>query len=112
MKFLFHEMEDTVLKNYYEGEGQLVTKLINDGKTKIIKGKLAPGCTVGRHTHVTNCEVIFIISGKARMLYDDTEESLLPGDCFYCPQGHSHSFINEGVEDVLFYAVIPEHNVG
>ena len=43
------------------------------------------------------------------MLIDDTEEILRPGVCHYCPQGHSHSFINEGDQDLVFYAVVPEH---
>ena len=41
----------------------------------------------------------------------DTEEILRPGDCHYCPQGHSHSFINESDADLIFLGVVPEHNL-
>ena len=112
MKIEFNAMEDTVLKNFNGGEGQLVTKMFNDGKCKIMRGLLAPGCTVGMHAHSPNCEVVFMTAGNAKMLYDDTVEYLAPGDCFYCPQGHSHSFINESDTDVVFYAVVPQHDLG
>jgi mannose-6-phosphate isomerase-like protein (cupin superfamily) len=30
------------------------------------------------------------------------------GQCHFCPKGHSHSLINEGPEDLVFYATVPE----
>ena len=109
MKILFNEMNDTVLEHFNGGEGQFVAKMFHDGKCKILRGLLAPGCSIGMHTHATSSEVIFILSGVGKMLIDDTEEILRPGVCHYCPQGHSHSFINEGGSDLVFYAVVPEH---
>ena len=61
------------------------------------------------HTHKTNSEVIYVLSGTGKMLMDDTVEILSAGDCHYCPQGHSHSFINESEEDLVFLGVVPEH---
>ena len=43
------------------------------------------------------------------MEYEDTKEKLYPGDCHYCPQGATHSLSNEGTEDLIFFAVVPEH---
>ena len=73
------------------------------------QGKLEPGSSIGMHTHETNSEMIFILSGTATILYDDITEEILPGQCHYCPMGHAHSMRNEGSEDLIFYAVIPEH---
>lgn len=112
MKILFDSMEDTVLEHFNGGEGRLVAKMINDGKCKILRGLLAPGCTVGMHTHKANSEVIYVLSGVGTMYYDEEKETLNPGDCHYCPEGHSHSFCNEGDEDLIFFAVVPEHHVG
>ena len=109
MKILFDQMNDTVLEHFNGGEGQFVAKMFNDGKCKILRGLLAPGCSIGMHTHATSSEIIFVLSGEGKMLVDDTEELLRPGDCHYCPQGHSHSFINEAAGDLVFYAVVPEH---
>lgn len=35
-------------------------------------------------------------------------ETVSAGGCHYCPKGHSHSMINKGEEDIIFFAVIPE----
>ena len=40
---------------------------------------------------------------------DGSVEKLSAGDCHYCPRGSSHSFANEGSEDLVFRAVVPEH---
>ena len=111
MKILFDEMNDTVLEQFNGGEGRFVAKMFNDGKCKILHGLLKPGCSIGMHTHKSNSEAIYVLSGIGTMLFDDTREILTAGDCHYCPQGHSHSFINEGTEDLVFFAVVPEHNL-
>ncbi len=35
-------------------------------------------------------------------------ETVTAGGCHYCPKGHSHSLVNNGTEDVVFFAVVPE----
>ena len=111
MKILFDSMEDTVNVKMRGGEGNFVTKLFKDEKCKILRGLLAPGCSIGMHTHETDSEVIYVLSGTGTMLFDDGKETLTAGDCHYCPQGHSHSFINESQEDLIFFAVVPVHGV-
>ena len=54
--------------------------------------------------------MIFVISGRGKMYIDDTVEELSAGDCHYCPPGSSHSFVNDGDEDLVFRAVVPTHN--
>jgi quercetin dioxygenase-like cupin family protein len=109
MKLCFQDMPDSVLPKFKGGEGQLVAKMITDSHNKILRGLLAPGCTVGLHTHDTSSEIIYILSGTGKALYDGTYEELAPGDCHYCPKGHAHSLINDGTEDLVFFAVVPEH---
>ena len=105
----FDTMPDTVLDRFNGGDGSFVAKMFYDGKCKILRGLLRPGCSIGMHTHAANSEAIYVLSGVGTMLFDDTVETLRPGDCHYCPQGHSHSFRNEGSEDLVFFAVVPEH---
>ena len=76
MKILFDSMEDTVLEHFNGGEGKFVAKMFNDGTCKILRGLLAPGCSIGMHTHKTNSEAIYVLSGTGKMLFDDTEEIL------------------------------------
>ena len=41
--------------------------------------------------------------------YDDGCEPLTVGSCHYCPKGHSHSLINDGDQDLIFFAIVPQH---
>ena len=83
---------------------------------KIILGRLEPGATIGLHTHETNSEAIYIISGTADFIYDpdaaadkpEISETVSAGGCHYCPKGHTHSMVNNSDEDIVFFAVIPE----
>ena len=42
------------------------------------------------------------------MLDDDELLPLEAGQCHYCPQGHSHSLINDSTEELVFFAVVPK----
>ena len=108
MKIMFDQMNDTVLEHFNGGEGQFVAKMFNDGKCKILRGLLKPGCSIGMHTHATSSEVIYVLSGEGKMHMGDEVETLTAGDCHYCPLGQSHSFVNESQEDLVFFAVVPE----
>lgn len=38
----------------------------------------------------------------------ETSRPVGPGDCLYCPKGHTHSLRNTSAEgDLVFYAVVP-----
>ena len=111
MKILFNEMNDTVLEHFQGGDGQFVAKMFNDGTNKILRGTLAPGCSIGMHTHNGTSEVIYVLSGTGTMyLGVGGKETLTAGDCHYCPEGTGHSFVNESDADVTFFAVVPVHN--
>lgn len=70
--------------------------------------ELPSGSSIGYHKHEGNCEMIFILEGEGKVLFDDKEFSVKPGEVLYCPEGHSHSLINNGTEDLVFYAVVPK----
>ena len=105
----FNNIELTLQPRFKGGEGVTKSHIFNDGMNKIMRGCLDPGCTIGYHTHDTSSEIIYILSGEARVLYDDGEERLAPGQCHYCPKHHSHSLINASPDQPLIYiAVVPE----
>ena len=58
-----------------------------DGRNKIMRGRLVSGATIGGHTHDTSSEIIFVLSGTGRVLYDGGEETVTAGQCHYCPKG-------------------------
>ncbi len=109
MKLQFDKMEMTVLNKFKGGEGDTKARMLFDGMNKIMRGCLPVGASIGLHTHETSSEIIYILSGDARCIYDDTVEYLKAGECHYCPKGHAHSLINNSdVEELVFFAVVPE----
>ena len=95
----FENIELSVQPHFKGGEGVTKSRMFFDGVNKIMRGMLEPGCTIGYHCHETSSEMIYILSGEARCLYDD-------GDC---PKGHSHSLINASeTETLVYFAVVPE----
>lgn len=107
----FDAMEETAHQHFKGGEGTFFNKVFQDENNKIMNGRLAPGSSIGLHTHEGNSEIIFILSGKGKVLHDGAYEPLSAGSCHYCPMGHSHSLINDGDEDLVICAVVPQHPV-
>lgn len=105
----FGQIPETVIPHMRGGEGQVVNHMYTDGDNKIMKGFLAPGCTIGLHTHDTSSEIICILSGTGKVLCDGAYEPLSAGSVHYCPKGHAHSLINDGDEDLEILAMIPNH---
>lgn len=108
MKIEFNQIEEKRLSEFKGGAGELIAKMHTDELGKIMYGKLKPGSSIGYHKHETNSEIIYILEGSGKCLYEDGEEKLTAGDCHYCPKGHSHSLINDGNADMVLFAVIPE----
>ncbi len=104
----FTKLEEQHMPQFKGGEGEYIMRQQDDGSAKIMLGKLAPGSTIGYHTHETNSEIIYIISGTGSVLYDDGEETVHAGQCHYCPKGHAHSLRNQSDEDLVFFATVPE----
>ncbi len=105
----FDQIPETIIPHMRDGEGQVAARMFTDERGKIMRGLLAPGCTIGLHTHETSGEIIYILSGTGKVLCDGTCEPLSAGSCHYCPQGHEHSLINDSRGDLTFLAVIPEY---
>lgn len=105
----FEKMEEEVIPNFNGGEKELIKKMYADENNRIMRSRLRPGASVGIHTHETDSEVIFIISGNGKVIYDDGEEKVSAGSVHYCPMGHTHSLINNGEQDLEFYCVVPKH---
>lgn len=108
MKIQFSELEEKRLPKFKGGSGEYIARMMTDERAKIMLGRLEPGSSIGYHKHEGNCEIIYVLEGEAKCLYDDGEERLAAGECHYCPEGHSHSLINDGSGDLVFFAVVPE----
>lgn len=103
----FSQMEEQVIPGFLGGEGTFHARMRVDGLGKIMRGALEPGSSIGLHTHDTGSEIIYILSGEGKVLYDGAYEPLFAGSCHYCPKGHSHSLINDSGAPLEFFAVVP-----
>lgn len=108
MKINFNTMEENRIPQFKGGEGDTIARMHVDELGKIMYGRLEVGSSIGYHKHETNSEIIYILHGNGKCLYDEGEEILEAGDCHYCPKGHSHSLINNSEKDLVFFAVVPE----
>ena len=78
------------------GKARLFSKLV-----------LAPGCSVGYHTHHGESEFYYILRGKALFVDNGEERVIGPGTLTATRDGQSHSIENIGDEDLEFIAFIP-----
>ena len=108
MNIDFSAIEESVIPHMRGGEKELRAHMFDDKLVKLMKGRLIPGASIGLHTHETSSEIVYILSGTGKVLYDDGCETLGPGSCHYCPKGHAHSLINDSDGDLEFFAVIPQ----
>ena len=97
----------THIPNFLGGDGTLHTQMRVDEPSKILKGTLDPGSSIGYHTHETSSEIIYVLSGMGKVKYDGGEEAVKTGVYHYCPKGHSHSLINDSNAPLEFFAVVP-----
>lgn len=56
--------------------------------------------TASSHVHTAEEEVIFVLSGRGKLVGTGGEAELVPGTAAYVPPGEDHQVINEG-EDLL-----------
>ena len=67
---------------------------------------LAPGNTIGEHTHSGDNEIFYFLSGSGTYNDNGNVVSVGPGDTTLCKDGEMHSLANTGTEPLEFIAVI------
>lgn len=85
MRIVFDDIKESLAPNFKGGEKSFASRAYSDGKNKMMKGRLVPGASIGLHRHEGNCEMIYVLEGSGKMLYDGGEERLSAGDFHYCP---------------------------
>lgn len=99
-------IKETVIKNLYGGEKEARACMYADDKNKIMYGTLIPGASLGIHTHTDDSEIIYVLKGTGKVLYDGKYEEVKEGVCHYCPKGHTHNFVNDGDGDLIIFSVV------
>lgn len=106
----FKKIEEQKIMNFKGGEGELDTRNFMDDRNKIMLSTLKSGASSGYHKHEQNSEIVYILSGTATFKFDDTTEVVKAGEVHYCPMGHSHSMLNNTDQDLVYFAIVPEHH--
>lgn len=107
MKIDFNSIEEQNIPNFKGGEKAIDARMYFDGLNRIMKGRLAPGASIGLHTHTDSSEIMFVTKGTGYAVYDGEKIALKEGDVHYCPKGHSHTLINDSEDNLEFTAVVP-----
>lgn len=105
----FEKIAETHLMDFKAGKGPLDTRNYVDDNVRIMYMTLRPGSRIGKHTHVDNSEIIFVISGTATVHYDGVVETAQAGQVHYCPMGHTHYLENTTDHDLVYLAIVPQH---
>ncbi len=108
MEIRFDAIPQQVLSHLRGGENDTLMHKFEDERVKVMLVTLEPGSSIGMHRHEGSCEVYYGLAGSGKVLYDDAEEPMSPGRCHYCPEGHSHSLINNGSEPLTVFAMVPK----
>jgi len=72
----------------------------------LCKAVIEPGNILGYHTHVDEGEFFYVLSGVAKIIKEDKETLLYPGDTFWTPAGCSHSIEAAGDETLEYLAIV------
>ena len=104
----FEKMPFDKKTEFLGGKGDFYIRSHKDTLNNIMCDKLAPGASIGYHKHETNSEIIYIIKGEGKVLYNNEYEQVKEGQCHYCPKGNFHSLINDSGHDLHFFAIVCE----
>ena len=104
----FAGIPEQKIPHFQGGEKEFAVRMLNAPACRILHGRLIPGASIGLHTHETSSEIIYVLSGSGKVLYDGAWEEISAGQAHYCPKGHAHSLVNSGSEELVFFAAVPE----
>lgn len=104
----FTKIEETITPRFKGGEKEMAVRAFADEKNRIMVNRLIPGASVGMHTHEGSSEIIYALEGSGKVLYDGKELRIEAGQVHYCPEGHTHSLINDTEKELVFFAVVPQ----
>ena len=103
----FNELSEIAIPNMNGGEGEVIAKMEVNDCGRFIQTIISPDSSIAPHLQQSNDDINFIVSGEGIAICDDVEEIIKAGTCHICPKGSTHSIINNGDEDLVFYTVVP-----
>ncbi len=96
------------MPHFKGGLNSIFSKMFYDGQVRILRAYIPVGSSIGYHQHVENAEIMYILSGSGVVNEDGVEREVHAGESTYCAKGHFHGLVNNGTEELHFFAVVPE----
>ena len=93
------------------GEAEM-RQILNSNEELYGKGRLfnhmilAPGRSIGEHTHVGDNEIFYFLKGTGTYNDNGVKVKVAPGDTAICNDGELHGLVNDGEEPLEFIALI------
>lgn len=107
------ELTPTPIPNCMGGEGTVMMEKLLDAPAEMLgKGRayvrhtLAPGVSIGRHTHNGEMESMVIVKGRALHVINGVEQTLEPGDIIAAMPGDTHQIACLGSEPLVLIAQV------
>jgi len=104
----FEDMQERKIPGLCGGAGTAgLTPLFGRGVLPLGAARvtLEPGCSCGEHLHTEDSEIFYVLEGELTLLDDGAEYVLHPGDCEFCPAGHTHGAVNRSDRPAVYLAV-------
>lgn len=73
------------------------------------KMTLAPGCSIGTHTHNGEDEIYLVLSGKGSIEENGQWVPISEGDAILTGKGRSHGVANNSAEPLVIAAIIAQY---
>ena len=94
------------------GEGEMIqehlvsAEVLGSAGRLFARATLAPGCSVGSHTHEGDMEICYFLSGHGIVVEDGRETAVSAGDLNLVRSGENHEIRNPGPEDLVYQAAV------
>ncbi|MDO4483211.1 MAG: cupin domain-containing protein [Clostridia bacterium] len=106
----FNNIPEQAQEHFKGGEGTVYIAACAQKDNKIMRVRIPAEASIGMHIHETNSETYMVLQGTARVtMQDGTTETVSAGQVHHCPQGCGHITANAGPEDLILFAMVPEH---
>lgn len=105
-------MPQSFLENEQNGHGRIDTVTVFSADDLQPQFRMCkrfifhPGDSIGPHTHHQESELYYILSGEAVVIEDGIRHCLKAGEAALCPDGHTHSIVNESDREMQMLAII------
>lgn len=104
----FDSIAEDMQTNFKGGEGDVAFRIFKDDLNKIMRVRMTPHSSVGLHSHDTDSEIIMVLNGSGKIVFDGQELPIHQGQVHYCPKGHSHTIINDTDQELHLCCIVPQ----